>query len=289
MGGKTSQVGDYGDNKYLEQPNRFIYHHTISPTADDAVVQVGAGFSESSDASGLKAWDRRSFGGDSISLRSKAESSSSLSDLIRGRSREAASAEGRTFYPISDLEEVVTETRVRQELGNFPDLDGILDKIFVPRTVSGHLTRVFKIFVILTLMSKPEAIQDFIDDEIYDLDLPFERTTPEGTSKTRDQYLRNSKIPGRTSHSEIGIFNRWSPEDIENFMMKQHAVCVPIFDFDTQPGAPVSHYNLHGQTILPYIENEEHGSRSVGRSDVWRVKIHPAHSNSKALGVSETR
>lgn len=199
---------------------------------------------------------------------------------------EAASAEGRTFYPISDLEEVVTRTRVRQELSNLSDLDGTLDKIFVPRKIHDHKTRVFKIFVILTLMGKPGAIKDFIDDDIYDLDLPFERATTEGTPKARDQYLRNPQIPRRGSHNEIGIFKRWGAEDVENFMEKQHAVCVPIFDFDTQPGALVSHYHLHGKTILPYIHNGENGARGMGRSDVWKVRIHPAHIICKALGVS---
>jgi hypothetical protein len=291
---RTSQIGiygDYNDDKHLEPPNRFTNSYSVSPTADDDVAQVGAGSPEDSDVSDLEAWDTMdtmSTGDESISLRSTIDPSSTLSDLIREKSKKAASAEGRIFYPINDLEKVVTRIRVRQEISNVRDLDEILDKIFVPRTVFDHKTRVFKIFVILTLIGKPEAIQDFINGELYDLDLPFERIISKGTPKTRDQYLRNPQIP-RRSHIEIGLFERWAPRDIESFMEKQHAVCVPIFDFDTQPGAPVSYYNLHEQTILPYIENEENVFRSEERSDVWRVKIHPAHIICKGLGVSGTR
>lgn len=284
----TSQVGDYGDSKHLEQPNRFPRRLSLSPTADEALDQLGSGFSAPSDARALEVCDTKSTGGESISLRSNADSSSTLSELIREKSQEAVSAEKRTFYAISDLEAVVTRITARQELGDVHDVDEILDQIFNPRTISNHKTRVFRIFVILTLMGKPAAIKDFIDDEIYDLDLPFERTTAEGILKNRDQYLRNRQIPGR-SHSEVGIFKRWTAVDIESFMEKQHAVCVPIFDLNTQGGAPVSHYNLHGQTILPFIENDQHSLRSEGRSDVWSVKIHPAHIICGALGVSGSR
>lgn len=280
----TSQVGDYGDTKHLENPDRFAQHFSVSSTAD-AFVQVGSRFPETPDSGGLGPWDTRSTGGESISLRSNADSTPNLSDLIREKSRDAVDAEGRTFFPISDLEQVVTRTTARQELGNIPDLDAILDHIFLPRKVSDHKTRAFKIFVILILVGKPEAIRDFIDEETYDLDLPFERPTAEKTLKSRNHYIRNTQIPGR-SHSEITTFRRWAAKDLDIFVEKQHAVCVPIFDFDSQPGAPVSHYNLHGQTIIPYIENEEHGLRSEGRSDVWRVKIHPAHAICPGIWVS---
>lgn len=282
----TSQVGDYGDTKHLERPDRFTRRASVSPTAD-AFVQVGSRFPETPNSGGLEPWETRSTGGESISLRSNADSAPTLSDLIREKSKDAVSAEARTFYPISDLQDVVTRDTARQEIGNGPDVDAILDHIFVTRTISDHKTRAFKIFVILTLMGKPETIRDFVRDGIYDLDLPFERPTAEGTLKNRDQYIRNSQILGR-GRSEIDIFKRWAAADVESFVEKQHAVCVPIFDFDNQPGAPVSHYNLHGKTILPYIENDEHGLRGEGRSDVWRVKIHPAHIICGGLYVSGT-
>ncbi|KAG8163178.1 hypothetical protein KVR01_007656 [Diaporthe batatas] len=266
----TSQVGDYGDNKYLGQP-KLSPRQSLSPIGNGALDQLGASFSAPSDGRAQEDCDARSTAGESISLQSN-----ELSDLIRQKGKDAVSAERRTFYPISDLEEVVTRTTARQELGNRPDVEEILDHIFVPRIVSNHKTRAFKIFVILTLMGKPEAIRDFIDDETYDLDLPIERPVTDGTSTNRDQYIRNPQIMGR-GRREINIFKRWAAADTESFVEKQHAVCVPIFDFDTQPGAPVSHYNLHGQTVLPYIENGENGSRGEGRSDVWKVKIHPAH------------
>lgn len=285
-GEEASQVGDYGDDKHLEHLYRLETLTNELPVAHTAesIISVGARFSEVSDASDPGIHDTTSAAGETISLHA-----GRLADLIREKSVTAPRPEPRTFYPINHLVKVVTMTRARQELtcSGVPNIDGILNKIFISETISDHRTRLFKIFVILTLIEKTEAIQTFIRDGIYDLDLPFEKKLSDGTRKTRNQYLRNPQIPRRAEFNDINVFKDWTPIDIENFMEKQHAICVPIFEFNTEPSAPVSHYNLHPQTILPYIENEENAKRCEGRSDVWKVKLHPAHIICETLDVSE--
>jgi hypothetical protein len=218
--------------------------------------------------------------------RSQAQSAEyeNLGESIRAALQRSAVREGKDFLPINALDRIVTKRRVRQELANVPDrilpeqLDYLTDHIWevkspsLSKSSSKKTTR-RKIFAVLALMQKVGHIMDFINEGIYDSDLPF--TLAEGSRKGLRQLARKGE--DGTLHF-IQLFTSWQIFEQEYFDNFQWQVLAPYFVLSTKKDPKILHYNLENRIIMPFNEDHE-VNHAGGFGDVWRVKIHPAHHN----------
>lgn len=217
-----------------------------------------------------------------------------LGDELREAYRDTESKQRSEFLPIDALDRIVTEDRVKEEIGKFSkipsdELDQHVQYVLGASTIPGQTTSRKKIFAILALIDKLEAIWDFVAEGIYDAHLPFEKEktqSPDGSRKGRLDLSRKSGPDGAT-RILIRAFRRWTGNEVTNFERTQWNVHIPIFFLNTKKEPKVRHYPLQESVVLPFIEDDEvkQGGKMGGFADVWRVKLHPSHHNQGTLAV----
>ncbi|CAN9136435.1 unnamed protein product [Alternaria alternata] len=116
---------------------------------------------------------------------------------------------------------------------------------------------------VLVLMSKVAHIEHFIRENIWDDELPLERS-----AKSTKGCIRT-----RNSGNE-GLVNTWSRGDIELFCSYQQMFFVPFFDMRDHR---LCSYELQSNIRLPWkvFDHKTNGGFGV----VHRVEIHPSHHN----------
>ena len=171
------------------------------------------------------------------------------------------------------------DPRVKECLQTFDPskVEDYVDQIWDPSEVkhAEKETSRRKIFVILALINQIDTVSSFIEEEIYDCDLPFElsRNTKGGTNV----YFLNRKET-KELLNPIELFKSWTSDLIEAFDHWQWSIDVVVFRLVTYKDPELRHYRLPRNSILPFIEDEKNERRQLGYfGDVWRVKIHPAH------------
>lgn len=280
-----SVVNDYGDAEHLAENRSNV---SLGVSTADLTLHTGAGFTNTSDLPALRESDISNEGegtpleGD---LKDKSEDrfpeAVNLGQSIRASTQRSANGrEEREFLPIDALERTITRTRVQQEIRDvvpFEKLEDFTAQIWevtsapFSKSPSKKTTR-RKIFAILALMQKTSEIVGFIEEKLYDSDLPF--IISDGSSPG----LRQLVCKGNDDElHRIQLFAKWSTFELEYFSNAQRHFLAPYFRLSTKEKPKIKHYVLENQSILPFIENEE--KREGGFSDVWRVKIHPAHHN----------
>jgi serine/threonine protein kinase len=157
------------------------------------------------------------------------------------------------FLPISALEALVTEDAIGRELrGTIPAF--ALERPHLPSQIA-RTSR--KLFAILVYLGKGSLITAFLDEHITDSDLPLE--VPLALVGQENQGMLSKVFANRRSR------------DINDFCRVQWYFLAPIFDRLHE------HYELDDNMVLPFIKNEESSAQQGGYSEVWEVKIHPAH------------
>jgi serine/threonine protein kinase len=157
------------------------------------------------------------------------------------------------FLPISVLEALVTEDAIERELrGTIPTFAS--ERPHLPSQIA-QTSR--KLFAILAYLGKGSLITAFLDEHITDSDLPLE--APLALVGQENQGMLSKVFANRRSR------------DINDFCRVQWYFLAPIFD------RLHKHYELDDNVVLPFIKNEESSAQQGGYSEVWEVKIHPAH------------
>ena len=212
--------------------------------------------------------------------------------------------EGYRFLPRDKFNEILTSSAVRQELKTvFPaaseaELKGLTDKVYTAsetrRGKTSSATHRRKLFALLSLMEMVPAIKDFIAAGIYDRDLPFIKednkasTVPFYYMYRWDGVRKQAASVPPPKRTPISCFSSWRDPDIEGFYTHQWQLLAPHFELGS-----LELYNFHDNIILPFIENTSDDWKEGGFSDVWRVKIHPAHwhvtTSSSSRPSSEVR
>ncbi|TVY16217.1 Cyclin-dependent kinase 14 [Lachnellula arida] len=138
----------------------------------------------------------------------------------------------------------------------FPEscLDALITEEAIERELLGALP---SLFAILVYLRKEKLIQKFADEQITDSNLPFNLAL---------DFLKG-EIRGTLSK----VFAGWPPHDINEFYHIQWSFSAPVFD------QLHKHYEMDEHVIMPFVESEEDNARQGGYSEVWRVRIHPAH------------
>jgi hypothetical protein len=285
-----SIVNDYGDTKHLEE-------HRKLAQQDEIVAHSGAAFQN--------ALDRPKPGESEITIDDDTTSpettpsqvhfdqSTEEQDLglaIRASFEVSAEKERKEFLPLDALNNIVTSNRVRRELeklGIIPPakLDQLTDKIWkVSSPSSSTKTTRRKILAILALIKKVEKIVDFIEEDLYDSDLPF--ILSNGTIPGSRQLDRKGK---NRKPEAIQLFNKWEVHELESFEHNQWHLLAPYFHLSTKEDPKVLHYNLERRIILPFAEDNEVKHEGGGFGDVWKVTMHPAHHNYCHDSVSKSQ
>jgi hypothetical protein len=204
-------------------------------------------------------------------------------DLIVSK-REWPSESNSYFIPINEIEKGVQEKVVRTALrGIYPGLDSRrLDS--AAHRICNTAQRLFTVLLCGSEGRYRLAILDFVEGGVTDADLPLVRVylTASVSSRGRMIYTlgkKNHEYCPRSQHDNCGIncLSSWRPSNIEELCRDQWLVLAPVFktywDF-------VEHHNLDSSIVLPYIEDQESDNELVkygGYSEVWGVRIHPAH------------
>lgn len=314
----NSQVDDLGNGKHLEQQRDsedLVTGATASSQqpAEILFANTGTGFRLEGDSHPISGnldvptESQTSSLGRSDSLLEGAlpetqvtapsEYTGSLGDDLRGALCDTEGKQHNEFLPIDSLDRIVTECRVREEIAKFSKgpndgLDLDVQDILGASTSSRQKTSRKKIFAMLALVDKLEAISDFVTEGIYDIHLPFEKGRAQSPSGARIGRPELSRRSGTDVSTRIPIkaFQSWSGAEVTNFERTQWNVHIPIFFLNTPKEPKVRHYPLQESVVLPFIEDDEikQNSKMGGFADVWRVKFHPSHHNQGFLAVGSS-
>jgi hypothetical protein len=158
------------------------------------------------------------------------------------------------FLPLSDMDEIITKDSIRAHLSGHQHDAGLPDKVF-------HEAK--KVFTILTLIDQQFAIDDLVQDDLTDRDLPLSRKAVKG-------HKDYNVLVSASRNKSFGLFASWSgPTIARDFLDKQWVVQAPVLD------SIGKHIVLEPKCPLPLIESFR---RSAGGSGVvFQSKFHPAH------------
>jgi hypothetical protein len=180
------------------------------------------------------------------------------------------------FLPLSELDSLISIPNIQKELkrsGLTSEVEQIGRQVWSPQKLpTGKFTTRRRIFAILCLIDKAASIQEFIAEDIYDSDLPFE------FEPTR--VLRRSGIL-------IRLFMQWEIHCRDIFYDYQGRFLAPYFKFTA---LHFREYKLHRCVVLPFMEYEV-GDKRISPilthfSEVRRVIIHLAHHDYCMTSVS---
>lgn len=203
--------------------------------------------------------------------------------------------EKKGFLPQKELAALMTEAHVKQELHQcFEDLDSTTIAQFARKicgTTAGqgeHVSSFKKIFAILVLCEKPNAIPKFLEEDISDSDLPLLKTTPSGTSSPNIYHLAR-----RGQQDTLKCFHGWSHTAVWRFEEWQWSTIAPFFHRGGKKYVP--HLELQDQVALPFEQDSRFPDKTRtyqrlefegGFSNVFKVRIHPDHHDLSEPGVS---
>lgn len=199
------------------------------------------------------------------------------------------------FLPLDKLEKLVNIQTVFQELQTHDSfrhkpaehLQDLANKVCQKSDRDNSTTTRTKIFGTLLLITRLDALEMFIEEDLWDKDLPFFMGDLEGyLDSETSQMFRKDRKP-------IRLFSTWDYFQSEGFAKNQWKFLAPFFKLPLNDDTRPLRYHLQKDHILPFIENLEHEESdnesgnviSGGTSEVFRVKIHPAHYNSAPVST----
>lgn len=173
------------------------------------------------------------------------------------------------FLPADAQDRLIIAPLVAAEFERlFPNLPLSERSKYVSRTCSSAR----KLFAILLGIEKGDSILDLLADGIIDDDLPLVKYPKRAANagQTAPYFTLRSR---RRIDYPIQTIDHWNwRTSIRQFYSEQWWLKAPVFD------TPGKHYELEDDCVLPFTENNEGiNVNSGGYSDVWGVRIHPAH------------
>lgn len=177
------------------------------------------------------------------------------------------------FLPMDALRRIFTKDRILIELQTlYPYLPvEALRRIAqqIADDGEGSSTGFRKVFATLLLTDQADKISLFLNENVNDTDLALQKVAADNAFA-----LRRRTAPD----APLGCFQGWTQSDIEAFEKRQWLFLSPVFD-KKQGLKPL---DLEDKRILPFTESTEHQLQDHfrgGNSEVFRVKLHPAHYN----------
>jgi hypothetical protein len=197
-----------------------------------------------------------------------------LGVLLRQCRHQRASPDHGYFWPYALLEEILTEERVAEELRDYARIyPGVYDHHTIPayakRIVSAQDPgkRYIKVFAILVLIRKGECINEFMEEEINDHEIPLVKCKSE---PEWDFMLSRRASP----HAFVKCLSEWDVEFREQFVERQHEVNVAFLGFN--PDLSLKHEKFDNRVVLPWVARRD--KEPGGFGDVYEA-ICPARSH----------
>ncbi|RSL50902.1 hypothetical protein CEP53_008632 [Fusarium sp. AF-6] len=154
------------------------------------------------------------------------------------------------FLPLDDLESILSKEVVEEILCKAKGL-GITgaEAVEIRKQICGNRSepRRMKILATLILIGKVRYIRSFLDQDVWDNQLPL---------------IHDLNEP---------VFQGWKPNHVESFRERQYRVVAPVFDFTT-----MNHGEFRLKAPMPFLERLEWKSRGAHGS-ISKVRIHPEH------------
>lgn len=204
----------------------------------------------------------------------------------------------KKFLPLNKLDDIITKSSVKAELESWGSLDEEEIALMVhaiwslytirdkgPSSLADNRmskTTRRRLFAILILAGKPQAILELIKGKIFDIHLPF-------TQNSETQTLRWQERADNKPQ-DIAAFADWAERDHDLFNMYQWNLLAPYFSLSSKESPKVHTYRLEGMRPLPFITDpliaSNNDPATGGFAEVRRVKIHEAHLAKGSHGVS---
>lgn len=209
----------------------------------------------------------------------------SLTRMLRQEKIEWPSEGHSWFIPIDVIRKLEEKRSVREELRRiFPRMDRDPLDHYV-HVICTKATRLFAILLASSIEIQ-EAICELLDEGITDANLPFVRVPLYGVDRER----RSSPYTlakyehtncQREDHAGCGIraLSNWHGVEIQSLCRDQWLALSPIF---RRASKGIPHYHFEDNTVLPFTEDDENNNekmKSGGYSEVWAIRIHPAHQD----------
>ena len=165
------------------------------------------------------------------------------------------------------MEQLLTLDGIHEELSEYPLV--FENDECRQRTVETISKTAPKLFVMLVYLRKVHFICEFLQEDIDDDHLPFERDD-------KTDMTGNFKLCSRHRPNEpIQCMSDWDRGDIIDFERDQWLTMAPIFEYTEG----VKHYEFERNCVFPFIMDHEQSedAKNSGFSKVWKVVIHHAH------------
>ncbi|KAM0243091.1 hypothetical protein ACHAP5_006972, partial [Fusarium lateritium] len=212
-------------------------------------------------------------------------SDDTLGDLIRDNLFQPIDNRLVEFLPRNKLDNILTEERISLALGKEGGFQArgqlaITEAIVHPTTSLSssqpHLNSRKQLLAILALLDKVSAVEDFIDEDLYDYHLPFSilRETDPTRGGRQRQVLRTCAF--KSKPRPVQLFAKWTDALIDSFWSQQWKVHVPVFSTIQVDNSKPPHYDLDQKAVYPYVSRSEVGRG--GFSAVDKVEIHAGHT-----------
>ncbi|GAB1316485.1 hypothetical protein MFIFM68171_06695 [Madurella fahalii] len=223
--------------------------------------------------------------------RFRTTTSTTRADQILGYSLRSALVEpaggngAKPFLPRDAFDRIVTADKIFELLQAYlplkssDELQQLTKKINEPTCIELNKSNTSSsrriIFALLVLIDKIHSIEAFIDHGLYDCHLPLDKETTQG----KPVLVSGSNHWGAEGGKSKLVLSGWLAHDLETFHEKQWQFLAPFLSLATQSKPEAEHREFSNFTILPFVEDYELNMTNGGYSDVWRVRIHPAHHN----------
>lgn len=206
--------------------------------------------------------------------------------------------EKKGFFPEKKLTDMMTEECIRKELQlcsrqqltstlNISMIEDIVKLICGTAPTDGERRKYKKIFTILVLCERPEAILQFLEEKVSDQDLPLRKSSSTDGSP-------NIFHMARKGHQDrLECFRGWSSAAVWRFEEWQWTTLAPFFYHGQRKD--IKHFILQDQVPLPINSDSRFPSRDSpyqrlefagGFSNVFKVSLHPEHHDLYEPGVS---
>jgi hypothetical protein len=196
---------------------------------------------------------------------------STLAEALRNARMESPAEQGLFWIPNNELERMITLEATKAELQRTLVYENPRD---CENMASSIVYQEKKLFAILVWLDRLACIQTLLDEGLTDEDLPLSRI--DTTDNVHGSLSFNYSQVRTCSGLPVKALRFWESHAIEEFLRIQWMFLAPVFNF----GEEIKHYDLDDNCVLPFIEDEEKtNAKSGGYSDVWGVRIHPAHQN----------
>lgn len=246
-----------------------------SPSRDQSEVEVSDGGQRYQRSSKAKAAPKKASRSSDGQQRPKLNIAMRLFCAMQENRRTQKDAR-MEFVPVGMLESILIKRRVQREVERLRPIKCTQEEI-VEKVCDDDPEPYLKIFAILAIIKRLDAIEDFVHEKISDLDLPLRRRP---RKRVQSLYrLRSARNRGKSGR--LKCLQEWTPWDLDMLFRKQWCVIAVFFSRDPDKGKTgVPHMSLKDEQILPFLPDpvtDDYEGIEGGFGTVWRVYIHPDH------------